>query len=142
MRVKIKRLDKTLPLPKFETTGAVGFDFIAAKDTKVPPKEIVLISSNNIIEVPSGYMLVVAPRSSTPKKTGLAFPHSIGIIDQDYFGSDDEIKIQVYNFTDKEVMIKKGDKIAQGVFVKIEIATWEEIDQLGKKSRGGFGSTG
>lgn len=141
MKVEITRIDKDLPLPKYETKGAVAFDLIAREDTNIPPKEIVLIPSNNIIKTPSGFALILAPRSSMPKKTGLSFPHSIGIIDQDYCGTDDEIKIQVYNFTDKEVIVKKGDRIAQGMFVKIDKAEWEEVDVKDKPSRGGFGST-
>jgi len=93
MKVKICRIDKDLPLPEYHTKGAVAFDLIAREDTNVPPKEIILIPSNNIIKTPPGFTLVLAPRSSMPKKTGLSFPHSIGIIDQDYCGSEDEIKI-------------------------------------------------
>ena len=141
MKVKICRIDKDLPLPEYHTKGAVAFDLIAREDTNVPPKEIILIPSNNIIKTPPGFALVLAPRSSMPKKTGLSFPHSIGIIDQDYCGSEDEIKIQVYNFTKKDVMIKKGDRIAQGIFIPIEKAEWKEVDLIKKPSRGGFGST-
>ena len=50
MKIKIKRIDTSLPLPRYETKGAVGFDFIAREDTKIAPGEIVLIPSNNIIE--------------------------------------------------------------------------------------------
>ena len=139
MKIKIKRIDTSLPLPRYETKGAVGFDFIAREDTKIAPGEIVLIPSNNIIETPKGYALITVPRSSTPLKKGLSFPNSIGIIDQDYSGEKDEIKIQVYNFTEKEVEIKKGEKIAQGIFVKVEIPEWEEADSMEQKSRGGFG---
>ena len=86
-------------------------------------------------------MLTVASRSSTPKKKGLLTPHGIGIIDQDYCGPEDEIKIQVYNFTDEPVTIERGDKIAQGVFVRVDTFEWEEVDVMTGESRGGFGST-
>lgn len=141
MKVKIIRVDKELPLPKFETSGAVAFDLVAREDTVIPPKEIVLVPSNNIIEVPVGFALILVPRSSMPKKTGLSFPHSIGIIDQDYCGPEDEVMVQVYNYTEKEVTVKRGDKIAQGMFVKVEKASWEEVDSHNKPTRGGFGST-
>ena len=86
--------------------------------------------------------LVLAPRSSTPKKTGLSYPHSIGVIDQDYCGPEDELKVQVYNFTDENVTVRRGDKVGQGMFVKIEKALWEELDSMEhNKTRGGFGST-
>lgn len=142
MRVKIKRVDKTLPLPRYETAGACCFDLIVREDVTVPPKEIALLPANCIIEVPEGYALVLAPRSSMPKKTGLLFPHSIGIIDQDFCGPEDEIKIQVYNFTNGKVQVKRGDRIAQGKFVKIERPEWEEIEFVDKPTRGGFGGTG
>lgn len=142
MKVKIKRIDPSLPLPKYETNGSVGFDFLAREDTTIESHSIGLIPSNVIIEVPKGYMLVVALRSSTPKNKGLLTPHGIGIIDHDYCGSEDEIKIQVYNFLDKSVTIKRGERIAQGVFVRIDKFGFEEVSEMGNETRGGFGSTG
>ncbi len=142
MKVKIKRIDKNLPLPVYETDGSVGFDILAREDSTIEPKSISLIPANIIVEVPVGYMLIVASRSSTPKKKGLMTPHGFGIIDHDYCGPEDEIKIQVFNFTDAPVSIKKGEKIAQGVFVRIDKFEWEELDEIRTESRGGFGSTG
>lgn len=141
MKIKIKRIDKELPLPKYETQGSVCFDFLAREDTIVKAKSIGLIPGNVIVETPKGYMLKVALRSSTPKRKGLLSPHGIGIIDQDYCGDNDEIKIQVYNFTNQDVLVEKGEKIAQGVFVKIDKFDWEEVNEMNKKTRGGFGST-
>lgn len=141
-KVKIKRIDKELPLPKYETEGSVGFDILARTDVTVQPGTIELIPGNIIVEVPAGYMLVVASRSSTPKKKGLTKPHGFGIIDQDYCGPEDEIKIQVYNFTSAPVEVKRGEKIAQGVFVRVDTFGWEEVDEMKKPSRGSFGSTG
>lgn len=142
MKVKITRIDKELPLPEYHTEGAVAFDLIARENVIIASREIALIPSNNIIQTPEGYALVLVPRSSMPKKTGLTFPHGIGIIDQDYCGKEDEVKIQVYNFTDHEVIISRGERIAQGIFVPIEIAEWEEIDKSDNPTRGGFGTTG
>jgi len=142
MNVKIKRIDSTLPLPKYETKGSVGLDLISRKDMSINPKEIVLIPSNIIIESPEGYMFMIASRSSMPRKKGLSFPHSIGIIDQDYCGEEDEILIQVYNFTDNEVLIKRGERIAQGIFVKVDKVNLQEVTAMNTISRGGFGSTG
>lgn len=142
MNVKIKRIDKTMPLPIYETDGAVGFDILAREETKIPSKEIAMVPSNLIVEVPKEYMLVVASRSSTPRKKGLLPPHGFGIIDHDYCGPEDEIRVLVYNFTEGEVIVQKGEKIAQGVFVKIDKFQWEEVDEIRNESRGGFGSTG
>lgn len=142
MNVKIKRVDPDLPLPRYETAGSVGFDIVARLDTTVKPGGITLVPGNIIVEVPDGYMLTVASRSSTPLKKGLLTPHGIGIIDHDYCGPEDEIKIQVYNFTGAPVEIKRGDKIAQGLFVRVDKFDWEEVEKMEKPTRGGFGSTG
>jgi dUTP pyrophosphatase len=141
MKVKIKRIDKTIPLPIYETQGAVGFDLLARTDATIQPKGIELIPANVIVQVPKGYALILASRSSTPRKHGLTKPHGIGVIDQDYCGDEDEIKIQVMNFTEKAVSIVRGTKIAQGLFVKVAKPSFREVDQIAKKSRGGFGST-
>lgn len=142
MKVKIQRIDKGLPLPVYETAGSVGFDIIAREETIIGPGGIGMVPSNLIVEVPEGYMLVVASRSSTPMKKGLTPPHGFGIIDHDYCGPEDEIKVLVYNFTSADVVIGRGEKIAQGVFVRIDKFEWEELEALEGQSRGGFGSTG
>jgi len=112
MNVKIKRIDKNLPLPVYETAGSVGFDLLAREEVIIEPKSIKLIPGNIIVETPKGYALILASRSSTPKKYGLTKPHGIGVIDQDYCGPKDEVKIQVYNFSEAPVTIQKGTKIA------------------------------
>ena len=141
MKVKIKRVDKSLPLPTYQTAGSVGFDIYSREDIEINSHEIALIPGNIIVETPPGYMLLVALRSSTPRKKGLIKPHGIGVIDNDYCGEGDEIKVQVYNNTDHAVKVEKGERIAQGIFVKIDKFDWKEVDIMGK-TRGGFGSTG
>ncbi|HIG98174.1 TPA: dUTP diphosphatase [Candidatus Woesearchaeota archaeon] len=141
MKVKIKRIDKSLPLPTYQTPGSVGFDIYSREDMEIKPREIALIPGNIIVETPPGYMLLVALRSSTPRKKGLIKPHGIGVIDNDYCGEEDEVKVQVYNNTDNMVKVEKGERIAQGIFVKVDRFDWDETDVMGK-SRGGFGSTG
>jgi dUTP pyrophosphatase len=141
MKVKIFRLDKTLPLPIYETQGSVGFDFLAREAVEIAAEEIKLIPANVVIETPPGFALLVTSRSSTPRKKGLMQPHGLGVIDQDYCGSEDEIKIQVHNFSAKNVVVERGEKIAQGLFVRCEQAEFEEIEKVENKTRGGFGST-
>lgn len=126
----------------YETDGSVGFDLLARESITVDTQSIILIPANVIVEVPDGYVLVVASRSSTPRRYGLTKPHGIGIIDQDYCGPEDEVKIQVLNFTDKPVTIEKGTKIAQGMFIRADRFEFEEVDEIKEGSRGGFGSTG
>jgi len=63
-------------------------------------------------------------------------------VDRDYSGPDDEIRLQVYNFSDKVVEVQKGERLAQGIFLKADKVDWEEVNEMREKSRGGFGSTG
>lgn len=142
MRVAITRIDKSLPLPKYESAGAVGFDFVTRETTVVAPGAIGLVPGNVIVQVPQGYALHVLPRSSLPRKKALICPHSIGIIDQDYHGPKDEIFVQVQNISSEPVTVERGERIAQGIFVQVEQAQWEEVDDHGAQTRGGFGSTG
>jgi len=141
MKVKIKRIDKSLPLPVYETAGAVGFDLLCRESQTIAPQTVGLIPANVIVETPPGYMLMVTLRSSTPRKRNLLIPHGVGVIDQDYCGDGDEILLQVYNFSQSPVTVERGDRIAQGIFVKVAQADWIEVDQMDAETRGGFGST-
>ena len=141
MNVKIKRLDKNLPLPRYETAGSVGFDFVCRESVTIKPHSLELIPANVIVQTPPGYMLMVTLRSSTPRKRSLLIPHGVGVIDQDYCGEDDEIKIQVFNFSSNPVTVERGDRIAQGIFVRVDTAQWSEVDRIETETRGGFGST-
>jgi dUTP pyrophosphatase len=142
MKVKVKRIDPSLPLPQYQTEGSVCFDLLARTDMEIASKSLGLIPTNIIIETPPGYMFMVVPRSSTPKKKGLLVPHGLGIIDQDYSGPTDEVLFQVYNFSDDVVKIAKGERLAQGGFVRIDKAEFNEVEVVSEKDRGGFGSTG
>ena len=141
MKVRIKRLDKDLPLPKYETDGSVGFDLLCRETVTIAPQTVALIPANVIVETPPGYMLMVTLRSSTPRKLGLLIPHGVGIIDRDYCGEGDEIQIQIYNFTSQSVTVERGDRVAQGIFVRVDTADWSEVSEMGAETRGGFGST-
>lgn len=142
MQISIKRIDTSLPLPEYESDGAVGFDLVTRETTTIEPGAIGLVPGNVIVKVPEGHMLVIAPRSSLPRKKGLVCPHSIGIIDHDYHGPEDELLVQVQNITNEPVTVERGERIAQGLFVKIEKAEWVEVEDHGAETRGGFGSTG
>ena len=141
MKVKIKRIDKTLPLPEYQTAGSVGFDLYSRIDATFAAAEIKDLPSNLIIEVPEGHFLMVTARSSLPKK-GLALANSVGVVDQDFHGPEDELHLRLINFTNSPVSVKRGERLAQGLILPIERAEWVEGDELGKNSRGGFGSTG
>lgn len=140
MKVFIKRVDKELPLPEHKTNGAVAFDLIVRETTIIKSHQVGRIPSNVIIKIPTGFMLYIRDRSSTAMKKGLLI--TAGIIDQDYCGDNDELLTQFYNFTDQDVTIERGERVAQGVFVKIEIGDWEEVENMNSNDRGGFGTTG
>lgn len=142
MQVSIQRVDPLLPLPRYESAGAVGFDLITRVTTKIEPGEIALVPGNVIVKVPEGHALIIVPRSSLPRKKALVCPHSLGVIDQDYHGPDDEILVQVQNISEEPVFVERGERIAQGLFVKVEQVEWAEEEVLAHESRGGFGSTG
>ena len=142
MQVHVQRVDGSLPLPKYESAGAVGFDFVTRETTVIAPGAIGLVPGNVIVRVPEGHALLIVPRSSLPRKKGLVCPHSIGVIDHDYHGEKDEILVQVQNVTQQSVTVERGDRIAQGLFVRVDRAEWVEVEGHGKETRGGFGSTG
>lgn len=142
MRIAIKRVDPTLPLPQYQTPGAAAFDFYARETTIIEAKSLGKIPSNLIIQTPTGYMLNVFARSSLAQKKGLLLSNGVGVVDSDYNGPTDEILIAVYNFTDQAVTIERSERIAQGVLVKVESAEWREITDISNENRGGFGSTG
>lgn len=141
--VSIRRLDPSITLPAYQTEGAAGFDLAASADVTVAPHAIALIPTGLVIQVPPGHFLGIFARSSTPLKRGLMVANGVGVIDEDYCGATDEVKIQVLNFTDAAVQVRKGDRLAQGLFIPVARAAWRESEgDLREGSRGGFGSSG
>jgi dUTP pyrophosphatase len=140
--VLITRIDPELPMPSYTTAGSVGFDLYARETTRIASGALARIPANVIVAVPEGFTLLVALRSSTPMKTNLMCPNGVGIIDRDYCGPDDEIKVQVYNFGPSDAIVSRGDRIAQALFVKSESLPIVEAAVSRTCSRGGFGSTG
>jgi len=142
MRLKIKRLDPAIGLPEPATGKAAGFALAASADIEIPARSIRLVGTGLVIGVPEGYFLGIFARSSTPLKRGLMVANGVGVIDADYCGPEDEIKIQVLNITDAPVKVTRGDRLAQGIVLPCPHVEWEEIDAISQPSRGGFGSTG
>ena len=142
MRLRIKRLSPAIGLPEPATGGAAGFDLAAAADIEIPPRSIRLVGTGLVIAVPDGHFLGIFARSSTPLKRGLMVANGVGIIDSDYCGPEDEIKIQVLNITDAPVKVARGDRLAQGIVLPSPRVEWEEVEEMSVPTRGGFGSTG
>jgi dUTP pyrophosphatase len=141
LKVAIKRIDPTLPLPLYATAGSVGFDLYCREDTEIMPRQLARIPANIIVRTPPGYMLLITMRSSTARRKGLLIPNGVGVVDQDYCGEGDELQVSVYNFRDEAVFVRYGERIAQGIFVPIMRVAWQEVAEMGQ-ARGGFGSTG
>ncbi len=139
--IKIKRFNKTLPLPEYKTKGAAGFDFSASETTTIKPGEVGIIPLGIALETPKGHFMLLAARSST-RKLGLTMINGIGVIDSDFCGEEDQIRFVVQNYTKKSVTIEKGTRIAQGIFIKFTRASWKEVSKMSAPTRGGFGSTG
>ena len=140
--VRIHRLDPAVPLPKYETAGAAGFDLASSVDMTVEPGVVTLVPTGLVMEVPAGHFLGVFARSSTPLKRGLMVANGVGVVDSDYCGPKDEIRIEVYNFTSKTVSIARGDRLAQGIIMPFVRAEWREDSTPTRATRGGFGATG
>ncbi len=141
MKINIHRKDPDVALPQYQTPGAVAFDLTANETVTIEPWAIALVATGLVIATPPGHMLMLAARSSLPVKKGLMVANGVGIIDQDYCGPNDELKIQLLNITKASITIEKGERIAQGMFVKIERGQWEE-GLTTDANRGGFGGTG
>ena len=140
--VRIKRLSSSVPLPRYESDGAAAFDLAAAADLTIEAGRVALIPTGLVIEVPPGMFLGIFARSSTPLKRGLMVANGVGIVDPDYCGPHDEVKIAVLNFTSAAVRVAAGDRIAQGMLLPVNRVMWEEVESVRSASRGGFGSTG
>jgi dUTP pyrophosphatase len=142
LAVKALRLDAAVALPRYETAGAAGFDLAASVDMTIAPGQVTLVPTGLVLEVPHGHFLGVFARSSTPLKRGLMVANGVGIVDSDYCGPADEIKIEVFNFTAAPVEVRRGDRLAQGVILPFVRADFREVADVTRATRGGFGATG
>ena len=141
MRLTVTRLHPSIPLPTYASAGAAAFDLAAAEDIEIPPRAIRLIGTGLVFAVPDGHFLAIFARSSTPLKRGLAVANGVGVLDADYCGPTDELKIQLLNITDAPISVKVGDRLAQGIV--LQAPRVEFVDgEATAPSRGGFGSTG
>jgi dUTP diphosphatase len=141
--VRIRRLSPDVALPQYQTPGSAGFDLAASADVTIAPGAIALVPTGLVIQAPPGHCLGIFARSSTPLKRGLVVANGVGVVDEDYCGPSDEVRIQVLNFTQAPVTVARGDRLAQGLFLPVTRAAWqEETGDLRDGSRGGFGATG
>lgn len=142
MKVLVKKLDDELALPAYARTGDAGLDLLAAEDVKLAAGQRAAIPTGIAIAIPEGYAGFVQPRSGRALSEGLGVANSPGLIDSGYRG---EIKVIAVNLNlDGLIDIRRGEKIAQLVFQKVEYADLELVDELpdSERGEGGFGHTG
>ena len=133
--------NESIILPKRQTKNSAGYDFYVAKDTTIKAHSIALIPTGVKAYMENDEVLKIYVRSSMPFKRGLTLANNVGIIDSDYYenpDNDGHIMIQVMNFTDNDILVKKNERIAQGVFLKYLLA---DDDNANEVRCGGFGST-
>lgn len=141
LEVRITRIHPQARIPAYETEHAAAFDLASVADVTVEPGRVALIPTGLVVRVPERMFLGIFARSSTPVKRGLMVANGVGVIDPDYCGPADEIKIAVMNFTGEPVTVRAGERVAQGIFLQAPRVVWAEAEPH-HTSRGGFGSSG
>lgn len=167
INVKIRKLHPDAVIPQYATAGAAAFDLVAAEGVVIAPGETKKVPLGLAFEIPEGYVMIVAMRSGIALKTKLRQPNGVGVIDSDYRGEVammfDNIRstlpIEDYcewptfidgteavgaNLLSGEIIIRKGDRVAQAYIQPVPHADFTVVDTLSDTDRGvgGFGSTG
>lgn len=144
----VSRLDNTegLKLPQRSTKNSAGYDFYAIEPfyilSYLKGDKPTMIPTGIKVKMPDDEFLMLVNRSSNPNKKNLVIPQGMGIIDADYYenlDNDGEMFFAYYNLSNKTVVINKGEKIGQGIFMKYFVTDDDNAD--GERT-GGFGSTG
>lgn len=132
----------SISLPKRATKGSAGYDFYSPFDFILNPQETIKIPTGIRVQMNEDYVLLLFPRSSLGFKYRLQLDNSIGVIDSDYYYSDNEghifIKLTNDSKEGKILSVKKGEGIAQGIFIQYGITIDDETNAY---RNGGFGST-
>ncbi len=130
-----------IPLPRRATKGSAGYDFIAPAETVIPAGGEALIPTGIRAEMEPGWVLMLFPRSSLGFRTGVRLSNTTGIIDGDYAFAANEghIMVKLRNPSAQKVVIRRGERFCQGVFVPFGTA---EEPETTEERTGGFGSTG
>lgn len=132
---------ESIKLPRRATVGSAGYDFYAPFDFTLAPGEEITIPTGIRAEIENGYVLLIYPRSGLGFKFRLTLNNTVGVIDSDYFYSDNEghIMVRMTNcHNEKTVEVKAGQGFAQGIFMPFGITVDDDADGV---RNGGFGST-
>lgn len=138
--VLVQRLNET-PIPTRKTPGSAGFDICAARTVTIPAFGFATVGTGLALQLPAGVEAQVRPRSGLAARHGIGVLNSPGTIDSDYRG---EIKVVLFNHSGKPYRVRRGDRIAQLVFVRTAAVRLKEASRLSETKRGkrGFGHTG
>ena len=144
LKVLDERVGRDFPIPSYATLGSAGLDLRALLDEEIilEPSKDVIISTGLAIHIGNANLAaMILPRSGLGAKHGIILGNSVGLIDADYQG---ELKISLFNRSNKAFTIAPGDRIAQLVLVPVALAEFKIVERFSESERGekGFGSTG
>jgi dUTP pyrophosphatase len=145
IEIEVRRIspeaEAELPLPCYQSSGAVGADLCSAEARVLQPGQRALLKTGIAMSIPEGYEGQIRSRSGLALRHGVAVLNSPGTIDADYRG---EICVLLINHGEEPFVIKRRDRIAQLVIAPVARASWSEVAALSSTQRGpqGFGSTG
>jgi len=140
--VLLQRLDPELPAPEYAHAGDAGADLYARSEVSLAPGERAVVPTGVAIALPDGYAAFAHPRSGLAARCGVALVNAPGTIDAGYRG---EVQVVLVNLDPREtVVLRRGERVAQLVFQRVERARFIEVERLPGSSRGarGFGSSG
>ncbi len=161
-KLKVWRVGKDTKLPEVMEAGSVGYDICASREYNFEDGEFHIVQTDLIVQVPKGYHIEIALRSSLPKR-GLAIPNGLGVVDTSYCGEEDLLGVPIFKFgagisnvdrttrgigistsLHNPTKIEKGERIAQLIIRKTYKFDIEDMTgtENTNKSRGSFGSTG
>lgn len=132
----------SVKLPRRATTQSAGYDFFAPFPFELSPGQTVMIPTGIRAKISDGWFLCVVPRSGLGFKYRFTLDNTVGVIDADYYNSDNEghIMIKMTNHGDKRMSVQKGVAVAQGILIQFGVAVDDEESEI-KTRNGGFGST-
>ncbi len=139
--IKIKYHSDKIEKLRYIDGKSDWIDLRSAREYHFQPGEFVLIDLGISVQLPAGYEMITAARSSLFKNYGLIQTNAIGIIDESYCGDEDVIRMPVY--ATRETIVHVNDRVCQFRIIEHQPRIiFEEVDSLGNAVRGGFGSTG
>lgn len=143
INLKVKKLHEDAIIPTYATDGSACFDLYAVEDGYVDDisHPNIKIGTGLAFEIPTGYQMLIFPRSGIAFKNNVTLTNAVGVVDADFIG---EVCVLLSAHGDGVLNIKKGDRIAQAQLMPVHRVTFQEVTELTETERGtgGFGSTG